>query len=158
MPPRVKCGANYINSRYAFLEARRHGYDVPILLNSHGLVSESSGACVAIVRAGKVVTPPTSAGTLESITRDSLLQLADSVGIKIEVRDVDRSELYLADEVFLCGTAAEVTPVVSVDGSVIGDGKPGPVTCQLLGLLLKAATGRIATFSPWLTEVTRDAI
>ena len=105
MPPRIKCSGNYQNSRLAMLEARTNGYDVPIFLNSRGRVCETPGACLFIFRNGALVTPPATADILESVTRDSVLQLAESeLGLRTEVRDIDRTELYVCDECFIVGT------------------------------------------------------
>ena len=132
LPPRAKVGANYINSRYAYLQAKQDGYDLPIFLGDDGKVSESSGACLFMVRNGTLVTPTVTSSILESITRETVTILARDLGIEVQERSIDRTELYLADEVFLCGTAAELSPIVSVDGYIINNGKPGPLTVQLL--------------------------
>lgn len=142
LPPRVKAGANYINGRYAHLEARAAGYDLPILLDRSGKVSEGAGSCLMMVRDGVLVTPPVTASILESITRDTLLQLAAPMGIQTETRVIDRTELYLASEVFLCGSTAEITPVTSVDRYKIGDGKLGPLTQRLLQRYLAVVSGQ----------------
>ena len=142
LPPRIKAGANYINGRYAHLEARAAGYDLPILLDRSGKVSEGAGSCLMMVRDGVLVTPPVTASILESITRDTLLQLASSMNISTETRVIDRTELYLASEVFLCGSAAEITPVTSVDRYTIGDGKIGALTQRLLQRYLAVASGQ----------------
>lgn len=158
MPPRAKALANYQNSRLVSTEARLNGYDFGIMLNQAGKVAEASYACVMIVRDGVAVTPPWSAGILESITRNALFALLrDELRIPVQERDVDRTELYIADEVLLCGTSAEVKPVVSVDKYTIGDGRPGPVTRKLQVLLLQAARGKLPTYAPWLTPVYRAA-
>lgn len=150
MPPRVKAGANYINGRYAHLEAQGAGYDLPVFLDRAGKVSEGAGACLMMVRGGVLVTPPSSASILESITRDSLLTLAREADIPTQVRTIDRTELYLAEEVFFCGSAAEITPVVSVDRYTIGNGTAGPLTRQLLHEYFGAASGGRAE---WVTPV-----
>ena len=111
LPPRVKAGANYINGRYAQLEAASNGADLPILLNSNGKVSEGAGACLMIVRNQSIVTPPVNSSILESITRDSLFALAEDLDLTVDIREIDRTELYIADEVFLCGSAAEISPL-----------------------------------------------
>jgi branched-chain amino acid aminotransferase len=132
MPPRIKNISNYRNGQLATMEAVQDGYDVAFLLNPQGKVAEASGACVAMIRRGKLITPDVTSGILESITRDALLTIArEDLGIEVEERPVDRTEMYLADEVFTCGTAAEITPVVEVDRYQIGDGETGPVTKAL---------------------------
>ncbi len=142
IPPRIKAGANYINGRYAHLEAQAAGYDLPILLDRSGKVSEGAGSCLMMVRDGVLVTPPVTASILESITRDTLLQLAAAMDFPIKTRVIDRTELYLASEVFLCGSAAEITPVTSVDRYTIGSGKIGPLTQRLLERYLAVASGQ----------------
>ncbi len=153
LPPRIKAGANYINGRYAHLEARAAGYDVPLLLDRTGKISEGAGSCLMIVRDGKLVTPPITASILESITRDTLLTLAAEIGIPSEERTIDRTELYVSDEVFLCGSAAEITPITSVDRYQIGAGVMGPVSRTLLQTYLDAASGGRLD---WLSAVPRQ--
>lgn len=156
LPPRVKAGANYINGRYAYLEAKSIGADLPILLNSVGKVSEGAGACLMMVRNSTLITPPTSSSILESITRDTLLTLASEMGLTTQVREIDRTELYIADEVFLCGSAAEVTPLTKIDRFVIADGAPGPITCELSSRYFASADGSILEHLDWLTPVWRE--
>lgn len=154
MPPRIKCNANYVNGRYASIQARKDGYDNAILLNRNGHVAEAPGACLFMVKDGVPVTPGVSADILESITRAKVIDLArEYLGMQTVERDVHRTELYGADEVFLCGTAAEVTPVVSVDRMNVGAGLPGPVTRRLQELLTGIASGKIADHPEWRTEV-----
>lgn len=150
MPPRVKAEANYRNSALAASEARRNGYDEALLLNDRGKISEAAWACVMIVKRGRVVTPPVTAGVLESITRYALLQMFDEqMGVKTEEREIDRTEVYLADEVFLCGTGYEVTPVTSVDRFQIGDGKIGPLTTRMIDLYHDVVRGMDAPYDAW---------
>lgn len=132
LPPRAKVGANYVTGRYAFLQARQDGYDLPIFLGTDGKVAESSGACLFMLRGGKLITPPITSSILESITRDTVMALARDLGFDVQERPIDRTELYVADEVFLAGSAAEISPIVSVDGFVLDDGRPGPLTTRLL--------------------------
>jgi branched-chain amino acid aminotransferase len=153
LPPRAKVGANYINGRYAHLQARHDGYDLPIFLGQDGKVSEGAGACLFMVRNGHLVTPPTTSSVLESITRDTLIVLAREAGLTVVERPVDRTELYLADEVFLCGSAAEISPIVSVDGYVLGDSLPGSVTVSLLRAYLAVASGENLDHAEWRTVV-----
>lgn len=153
LPPRAKVGANYINGRYAHLQARHDGYDLPIFLGRDGKVAEGAGACLFMVRNGLLVTPPTSSSVLESITRDTLIVLAREEGLIVSERSVDRTELYLADEVFLCGSAAEISPIISVDGYVLGDGLPGPITISLLKAYLAVVSGESPDHSEWRTMV-----
>jgi len=142
MPPRAKVGANYINGRYAYLQAKQDGYDLPIFLGQDGKVSESSGACLLMVRNGTLVTPPATSSILESITRETVMIQAREMGFDVQERPIDRSELYLADEVFLCGTAAELSPIVSVDGYEMNGGRPGPVTTRLLNAYHNVVSGK----------------
>ena len=112
MPPRVKAVTNYQNSRYVADESTRHGYDFGIILNQQGKVSEISYACIYIIRDGVAITPPVTAGILESITRDIVKGLFENeLGVPVLERDVDRTELYIADEAFICGTGAEIQAV-----------------------------------------------
>jgi branched-chain amino acid aminotransferase len=134
MPPRVKTGANYHNSRLAQHEANRNGYHTALLLNQRGTVAEAPGACMVMVHGGALVTPPGTSGVLEGITLATVEELARAeLGMAMHRREIDRTELYLADEVFLCGTMAEILPVVSLDQLPVGDGAPGPVTRALQG-------------------------
>jgi branched-chain amino acid aminotransferase len=132
MPPRIKTGANYHNSRLAQHEANRNGYDTAIFLNNRGTVAECPGACIAMVRNGALVTPPGTSGLLEGITVASVQRLAAArLGTFFERREIDRTELYLADEVFMCGTLCEIQPIVAVDGKTVGSGQPGRLTRSL---------------------------
>lgn len=154
MPPRIKNLSNYRNSQLAGMEARLDGYDTAILLNHHGKVSEGPGACVMLVSGDTVITPDVGSGILESITRDALLVLCREVlGLKVVERQVDRTELYLADEVFTCGTAAEVTPIVNIDKYAVGDGTIGPVTRALESAFDDVLRGRDARYAHWRTPV-----
>jgi branched-chain amino acid aminotransferase len=157
LPPRAKVGANYINGRYAHLQARQDGYDLPIFLGQDGKVAEGAGACLFMLRNGHLVTPPTTSSVLESITRDTLMVLARESGLAVVERPVDRTELYLADEVFLCGSAAEISPIVSVDGFVLGNGQPGPATISLLKAYLAVTSGENPDHPEWRTVVHRRA-
>lgn len=154
MPPRVKNISNYRNSQLASTEARADGYDTAFLLNHHGKVSEGPGACVMLVADGKLITPDVGSGILESITRDALLELArDVLGIDVIEREVDRTELYLADEIFTCGTAAEITPIVAVDKFRVGDGGIGPVSQALEAAFDDVLRGRESRYAHWRTPV-----
>lgn len=153
MPPRVKAGANYHNSRLAQHEATRNGYDTTIILNQRGTVAEGPGSCVVMVRDGRLVTPPGTSGVLEGITVDVVAELAEEeLGIVLERREIDRTELYVADEAFLCGTLAEIRPIVSVDRVEIGDGAPGELTRRLQGLYERAIRAEPA-YRRWHTPV-----
>ncbi len=132
LPAQAKCWANYANSALAVREANRLGYDGAIFLDNRGFVSEGTGACIMTVRDGKVITPPVTASILESVTRNTLLKfMCEDLGIPVEVRDITRVELYSADEAFLCGTGAEITPITSVDDVQIGPECPVPIIKQI---------------------------
>lgn len=153
MPPRIKVGANYINGRYAHLQAQLDGYDLPILLGRDRKVSEGAGACLFLVRGGRLITPSLTSSVLESITRTALIEMARAKGLDIEERSVDRTELYMAEEMFLCGSAAELTPITSIDRFVIGTGKPGRITVGLLEDYHAIASGTDARFPEWRTPI-----
>jgi len=154
MPPRIKASANYQNGRLAMVQAKLDGYDCPLLLNSQGKVSEAPGACCFIVREGVALTPPVTADILESITRASLVELFGSVlGVRVIERDLDRTELYIADEVFLCGTAWEIMPVTSIDRLTIGTGTVGAVTETVRKVYSRVVRGEDETYRRWLTPV-----
>ncbi len=154
LPPQVKSWANYANSGLATREAARLGYDGAIFLDRRGFVSEGTGACLMTVRDGKVVTPPVTASILESVTRGRLIEfIAEDLGIPVEVRDFTRVELYAADEVFLCGTGAEVTPITSIDDLKIGEEYPGPVTAKIAGHYSEILAGNVGERRDWLTPV-----
>ncbi|MGD1060595.1 MAG: branched-chain amino acid transaminase [Methanomassiliicoccales archaeon] len=146
------CG-NYINSVLARLEAVNKGGDESLMLNETGNVAEGTGENVFMVRRGKVYTTPMTAGILEGITRNSAMEISEDLGSPVIERDFTRSELYVSDEVFMTGTAAEVLPVHSIDSIVIGDGKPGPVTLKLQKAFFEAARGKNKKYASWLTYV-----
>ena len=127
-PPRIKASANYLNSRLASIQAKESGYDGGIMLGPNGKVSEGPGGCIFLIRNGNLITPTITSGILESITRDSIIEIADTLKIKVQTRDVDRTELYIADEIFYCGTGQEIMPILSVDKMLAGDGTPGKTT------------------------------
>ena len=154
MPPRVKNISNYRNGQLATMEANINGYDVPLLLNDQRKIAEGPGACVVMVRDGKLVTPGVTDSILESITRDAIIQMArDDLGLVVEERAIDRTEMYIADEAFMCGTAAEITPILSVDRYQLGNGEIGPVTSQLEDLFLGVLRGTDSRHSDWRTPV-----
>ena len=151
MPPAAKGTGMYINSSMAKIEAIKSGYDEAIMLSPQGYVSECTGENIFVVKNGRVITPPVSAGALEGITQASVHRIADDLGIPYEVGNILRSDLYTADEAFLSGTAAEVVPVRSVDDRVIGD--PGPITRQIQEVYFAAVEGRDDRYKDWLTYV-----
>src|ERR687886_2898009 len=131
MPMLAKATANYANSALARVEALKAGFDEAIMLNMNGMVVEASAENIFIVKDSCLITPSTTSGALDGITRDSILTLAREYKIPYEIRDISRDELYLADELFLTGTAAEVRPVAEIDNRLIGDGKAGIITKRL---------------------------
>lgn len=154
MPIRIKIGSNYQNSRLAQNEVAVAGYDMALLLNSSGKVCEAPGACIFMARGGVIYTPPTTADILESITRDTIIQLARTrLNMEVIERVIDRSELYIADEIFLCGSIAEVIPVTSIDGTAIGEGVPGNLTKKLQVAYFQAVEGKLPEFNHWCTPV-----
>lgn len=154
LSPRIKCGANYVNSRMGQREAIKNGYDTTIFLNKEGKVSEGPGSCVFLIRDGRLITPKITDSVLESITRDTIIQIAEkSLNIKVEERCVDRTELYMCDEAFLCGSAMELTPIYSVDKYVIGDGKCGIITKNIHGEYLNNVEGTNPLYKEWITEI-----
>jgi branched-chain amino acid aminotransferase len=154
IPARAKATAAYLNSALARREAMDHGCTEAILLTEEGHVSEGSAEHVVIVREGCLISPPSTADNLDGITRQSLMTLAhDDLQIPFLERPIGRSELYVADEMFLCGTGAEITAVRSVDGRVVGDGEIGPITRQLSQAFEAVVRGRVPARSEWLTPV-----
>ena len=154
MPPRVKAITNYQNSRYVSTESRINGYDFGIILNQQGKVAEASYACIFIIRDGVAITPPSSAGTLESITREVVKELLEQeLNVPVVERDVERTELYVADEAFICGTAVEVQAIGSVDRYQVGDGETGPIVAQLIERLSGVVRGLNPQYDRWLTPV-----
>lgn len=146
------CG-QYVNSVLAKREVVLGGYDEAIMLDSQGYVAEASGENIFAVVRGRLVTPPLSAAILEGITRDSVLKLAADLGIPCDEKQLSRDQLYLADEVFLTGTAAEITPVREIDDRRIGTGQPGPITKKLQESFFQAVRGQLQRYSSWLTPI-----
>ncbi len=150
LSPRVKCGANYINSRYGQREALRNGYDTCLFLNEFGKVSEGPGSCFFMIRNEKIITPAFTDAVLESITRDTVIKLAKNLGYEVVERTIDRTELYTADEAFLCGSAMELTPILSVDRYDLGEGN---ITRKLHKAYVDAASGSNDEFRNWVTPI-----
>lgn len=153
LSPRIKCGANYINSRMGQREALRNRYDTCIFLNDAGKVSEGPGSCFFMVKNGTVITPKLTDSVLESITRDTIIQLAKMKGYPFIERSIDRTELYTCDEAFLCGSAMEVTPILSVDRYEINNGEAGKITTDLHKTYLDAARGLFPELKQWVTPI-----
>lgn len=154
LSPRIKCGANYMNSRMAQLEAKNNGFDTTIFLNNKGTVSEGPGSCLFIIKDDKLITPLLTDSVLASITRNTVITIAhDILKIPVEERSIDRTELYMCDEAFLCGSAMEITPVLSVDKYVIRNGKQGKITKEIHGEYLEIVTGEREEYQNWLTPI-----
>lgn len=145
------CG-NYVNSIYAKMEVTSLGYDEAILLDADGYVSEGSGENIFIARHGKLITPPLTS-TLEGITRNTVIDIAEDEGIDIHYQRFTRDEFYIADEALLTGTAAEVTPVRELDDRTIGEGKPGPLTKKIQKIFFDTVKGKNRKYKKWLTFV-----
>jgi branched-chain amino acid aminotransferase len=150
-PPRIKASANYLNSRLASIQAKESGYDGGIMLGPNGKVSEGPGGCIFLIRNGNLITPSITSGILESITRDSIIEIADTLKIKVQTRDVDRTELYIADEIFYCGTGQEIMPILSVDKMLAGDGTPGKTTKALQSEFTEIVRGNNQIFKSWIS-------
>ena len=158
LSPRIKCGANYMNSRVGQREALRNGYDTCIFLNEAGKVAEGPGSCFFMVVNENLITPTLTDSVLESITRDTIIKLANCSGINVVERTIDRTELYTCDEAFLCGSAMEITPILSIDKYVVGNGSQGIITKLLHQKYLCAATGRNAELKNWVTPIYGDKV
>ena len=152
-PPQAKMGGNYLNSILATQEAKRNGYDEAILLDKLGNVSEAPGENIFIVKNNQIITPPLSSSALAGITRDSIFQLAKDRGYKVVIREISRSELYIAEEVFLSGTAAEITPIIRIDKNEIGNGRVGAITREIMSDYTDLVMNRNEKYSEWLTRV-----
>jgi branched-chain amino acid aminotransferase len=152
-PPLAKAAGNYLNSILATQESKRDGYDESILLDLAGNVSEASGENIFLIRNGKIYTPNFADSVLEGITRDSAITIAKNMGYTVIERSIPRAELYMADEIFFTGTAAEIVPVTSIDGHAIGTGKEGPVSKSIRQTYEKIVTGSVEEYMDWLTPV-----
>jgi branched-chain amino acid aminotransferase len=155
--PHAKASGQYLNSVLAKIESHKAGYEEAILLDSLGHVCEGSGENIYIVRDGKIFTPPQTAGILEGINRKAVIQIARDLGFEVVERDIARAELYLAEEVFLTGTAAELVPVREVDDHAVGDGKPGEITRAVQSVFDDALYGRAERYREWLDPVPAEA-
>jgi branched-chain amino acid aminotransferase len=154
IPARAKPTAAYLNSALARREATDNGYDEAILLTEAGSVSEGSAEHIFIVRDGELISPPSTEDNLDGITRRSLIAMAtEDLGLTVKERVIGRTELYVAEEIFLCGTGAEVTPVGSVDRRLLGNGKPGPITQRVKQQFDNVVHGRVEHRKSWLTPV-----
>jgi len=153
LPPKAKASGNYLNSVLAKTEAGLNGYDEALLVSQDGTVCEASGENVFIVRNGELYTPPLSAPILEGITRDSVIKLARADGMRVFEKEITGDEIYTSDEVFLTGTAAEISAVVEIDGKKIGGGRKGPITTRLRSLFSMLLACKLDKYAAWLTRV-----
>jgi branched-chain amino acid aminotransferase len=151
--PHAKASGQYLNSVLAKIEASKSGYQEAILLDAHGFVCEGTGENIYVVRDGQIMTPPHTAAILDGISRRSVMAIAADLGYSLAERDLTRSELYLADEIFLSGTAAELVPVREVDDHPIGGGQPGPITREIQRVFDDALHGRDPRYRNWLDPV-----
>lgn len=159
LSPKIKVGANYVNSRMGQLEAKRNGYDSAIFMNNNGKISESGGACLFIVRDNQLITPPITASILESITRDSIIEIArNDLELRVIERDIDRTELYISDEIFLCGTSIEIVPIINVDKIVIRNGKTGFITEKIKSVYHEIVRGNKPKYQKWLTPIYTEGL
>jgi branched-chain amino acid aminotransferase len=152
-PPLAKAAGNYLNSILATQESKRNGYDESILLDLSGNVSEASGENIFLVRRGRIYTPFFADSALEGITRESAIKIAKDLGYEVTERPIPRTELYMADEIFLTGTAAEIIAVTSVDGHMVGTGREGPVTKGIREMYEKIVSASAKEYVDWLTPV-----
>ena len=151
--PHAKASGQYLNSVLAKIEVHKAGYEEAILLDDHGHVNEGSGENIFVVRDGVIHTPPQTASILDGINRRSAIQIARDLGFEVVERDIARAELYLADEVYVTGTAAELTPVREIDDHRIGDGRPGEITRAVQTAFEDALHGRIERYREWLDPI-----
>lgn len=150
LSPRIKCGANYINSRMGQREALRNGYDTCLFMNGEGKMAEGPGSCLFMVLNGEVITTECTDSVLDSITKDTVIQIAKDAGYTVKERHIDRTELYICEEAFLCGSSMEVRPIKSIDGFPLPD---HTITDNIRELYLSAAKGEIERYKKWITEV-----
>lgn len=153
LPVRAKASGNYLNSILTSREVKSAGFDEAILLSGNGYLAEGPGENIFLARDGKLFTPGTSADILGGITRDTLIEVARDMGIEVVEREIHREEIYVADEAFFCGTAAEVTPISSVDGINVGEGGVGPLTKKIGGMYNRIVSGKEQKYGNWLTYV-----
>jgi branched-chain amino acid aminotransferase len=153
LPARGKIVGGYVNMAFQKSEAELNGYDEALVLTPNGHASEASAANLFMVRGGTLITPPVSDDILEGVTRKAILTLAADLGIPTEVRSIDRSELYVCDEVFLCGTGVQVSPVIEVDHRPVGSGKIGPVARRISETYFAAVRGTLPQYQSWLTPI-----
>jgi branched-chain amino acid aminotransferase len=154
LPARGKIVGGYVNMAFQKSEAELNGFDEALVLTHDGHASEASAANMFIVRDGRLITPTVTDDILEGVTRLAVMELAETLGIPVDMRSINRSEVYVADEMFLCGTGVQMSPVVEVDHRPIGSGKVGPISRRLLDAYFAAVRGRDPRFAHWLTPIT----
>jgi branched-chain amino acid aminotransferase len=154
LPARGKIVGGYVNMAFQKSEAELNGYDEAIVLTADGHVNEASAANLFVVRDGVALTPPVSDDLLEGVTRKAIMELLGNEGIPVVERSIDRSELYVADEVLLCGTGVQVSPVIEVDHRPVGSGEIGPISRLVRDRYFDAVRGRLPEYSHWLTPIT----
>jgi branched-chain amino acid aminotransferase len=152
-PPLAKACGNYINSILAKIDASANGFDDAILLDRNGMVSEGTGENIFIVKSGKLATPSLTCSILPGITRDTVMVVASDLRIGVEERAISRAELYMSDEVFFTGSAAEIEPILSIDKRTISDGKVGPTTAKLVDIYRKIVRGKEPRYLHWISKV-----
>jgi branched-chain amino acid aminotransferase len=152
-PPMAKAAGNYLNSILAIQESKRNGYDESVLLDLEGNVSEASGENIFIIRNDKIYTPYSANSVLEGITRDTAITIARDMGYEFAERPISRTELYMSDELFLTGTAAEIIAVTNIDGHQIGNGREGPVTKSIREMYTKLVSAGVKKYMDWLTPI-----
>ncbi|MDA1353302.1 MAG: branched-chain amino acid transaminase [bacterium] len=157
LPATAKCAANYANSVLAKIEALDRGFDEALLFNQSGMVAEGPGENLFLIKDGKIYTPPVSEDALDGITRSSVMEIISDLGFSIEERIISREALFDADELFFTGTAAEVTPIREIDGTIIGSGTAGIITKQIQDTYFKAVNGELAQYRKWLTPILLPA-
>ncbi|HEX2170860.1 MAG TPA: branched-chain amino acid transaminase [Dehalococcoidia bacterium] len=154
LSPRIKCISNYQNSRLALVDARLAGYDSAIFLNAAGKVAEGPASCLFLARDGVLITPTVTSGILESITRAAIIRIArEALDLPVVEREVDRTELYIADEIFFCGTGAEIAAISSVDRHPVGEGRIGPITSRIEDLYHKLVRAQDPRYPEWRLPV-----
>jgi branched-chain amino acid aminotransferase len=153
IPARGKIVGGYVNMAFQKSEAELNGFDEALVMTADGHASEGSAANLFVVRDGVLVTPPVTDDILEGVTRKAVIDLATDAGMAVEVRSIDRSELYIADEMFLCGTGVQVSPVIEIDHRKVGSGKVGPVALAIKERYFDAVRGRTPAYHHWLTPI-----
>ena len=153
IPPRAKIGGSYVNCALISTDARLAGFDDAISLSEDGTVSEGSAMNLFLVMDGKLVTTLATDNILQGITRDTVLTLAKDLGIEVETRVIDRTELYLADEAFFCGTGAQISPITNIDNRPLSDGNIGPISQKLQKLYFDVVTGRVPQYKKWCMPI-----